>query len=70
MYITKFAEVNVVQSVVHGRDTNYSKPCGSCMPPDTKVQRGKARSSEARLLYRVVVSFVAGGIYSHQAMEY
>jgi len=40
------------------------------MPPDTKVQRGKARSSEARLLYRVVISSVAGGIYSHQAMEY
>ena len=60
----------MVQSVVHGRNANYSKPCGSYMPPDTKVQRGKARSSEARLLYRVVINSVSGGIYSHQAMEY
>ena len=59
-----------MQSVVHGRNTNYSKPCGSYMPPDTKVQHGKARSSEARLLYRAVKSSVAGGIYPHQAMEY
>ena len=40
------------------------------MPPDTKGRAVNLRSSEARLIYCIVINFAEDGIYSQPIKEY